>query len=270
MKLSTLANLLEGGAAVSDVSRIKKEFIAPTLKEFKKQVLDKIGIKDFEPIGSTGKKSESGDVDVAVELPTDMDHKEVYKRVDSLGFERSKSISPSVMSIKFPIYDEKGNKTDKFAQIDLMFGKREWLKFGYWAPEEGTSKYSGTYRNMLLAAIIRYAREMKGKPGKTWALDLSRGITRKTRKMITTKKGEPKEVVAAKTFITNEPEKLVKLLNAATNANWKVDDFTSSFEDLWAKTKKAFPGEVVDKIKEYVQQGAANTKKEIPVMEEIR
>jgi hypothetical protein len=268
MRLNKFAELLEGGVAVSDASRIKKEQIAPTLKEFKKQVLDKIGIKDFEPIGSTGKKAESGDVDIAVELPTDMDHKEVYKRVDALGLERSKSISPTIMSIKFPIYDEEG-KTDKFAQIDMMFGKREWLKFGYWAPEEGTSKYSGLYRNILLAAIIRYARELKGKPGKTWAIDLSKGITRKTRETIITKKGEPKEVVAAKTFITDDPEKLVKLLNAATKGGWKKEDFTSSFEDLWKKTKEVFSKDKLDKIKEYVQQAAANTKREIPIMEKL-
>jgi len=268
MNLNKFNQLVEGGKAVGEVDRIAKSEIEPTMKQIKKQVLDKIGIKNFGPIGSVGKKESSGDLDIAVEIPEGMEAKDIHKKVEELGFDKSKGVSPSLLSFKFPIYDDKG-KTDKWCQVDLMFGKKDWLEFGYWAPGETESKYSGAHRNMLMAAIIRYAREMAGKSGKTWAVDINKGISRKTRGTITDKKGQEKEGVIAKTMITDNPEKVVKLLNIATNGNWTVGDFNQPFEKLWQKTKKVFPKDVLEKIKTYVEQATTSSKKEVPAMEQI-
>ena len=266
MKLSKLALFIEGGRAVGEVDRVSKADIEPTLKQVKSQVLDKLGIKKFGPIGSVGKKESSGDLDIGVEVPDGIEIKDLHQKVLDLGLEKSKGNSPTLLSFKFPIYDEKG-KTDKWAQVDLMFGKKDWLEFGYWAPDESESKYSGVQRNILMAAIVRYSREMAGKPGKTWAIDLNKGISRKTRGTVTDKKGKEKEAIIAKTMITNSPEKVVKLLNIATKGNWAVSDFTQSFEKLWDKTKSVFPKDVLEKIKDYVNSGVTSSKKEIPVME---
>lgn len=268
MNLNKFNQLIEGGKAVGEVDRIDKSEIDPTMNEIKKQILDKVGIKNFGPIGSVGKKETSGDLDIAVEIPEGMEAKDIHKKVEELGFDKSKGNSPSLLSFKFPIYNNEG-KTDKWCQVDLMFGKKDWLEFGYWAPGEKDSKYSGAHRNMLMAAIIRYAREMAGKPGRTWAVDINKGLGRKTRGTVTDKKGKQKEGVIAKTMITNNPEKVVKLLNMATDGNWSVSDFNQPFEKLWQKTKKVFPEDVLDKIKEYVEQATTSSKKEVPTMEQI-
>lgn len=260
--------LQEGGKAVGEVSRISKSDIDPTMAEIKKQILDKLGIKNFGPIGSVGKKESSGDLDIAVEIPEGVDVKDLHKKVVDLGFEKSKGNSPTLLSFKFPIYNDNG-KTEEWCQVDLMFGKKNWLEFGYWAPGEKDSKYSGAHRNILMAAIVRYSREMVGKPGKTWAVDLNKGVTRKTRGTVIDKKGQEKETVLSKTKVTDDPEKLVKLLNVATNGNWTKEDLTQPFEKLWEKTKKVFPADILDKIKTYVEQATSNSKKDVPVMEEL-
>lgn len=259
--------LLEGGKAVGEVSRVSRENVDPTLEAFNKKVLSKIGITNFRKIGSTGKKSSSGDLDIAVELPEDLDYREVHSQIQQMGYEVSKA-SPTTISVKFPIYDSEG-KTNEWAQVDLMFGKADWLEFGYYAPGEDESKYTGAHRNFLLAAIIRYARELKGKEGKTWAIDLNRGLNRKTRGTKTTKTGKEKEVTLAKTLITQRPEKVVELLNITTSGDWQLSDLKAPFEHLWQKTKKAFPEDVLDKIREYVSGASKSSKKEEPVMEQL-
>lgn len=267
MRLKDLSTLIEGGKAVGEVSRIPKAKIEPTIKAFKREVLDKLGVKDFGPIGSVGKKETSGDIDLAVDVSKDFDHKEFHERLSNLGYDVS-SASPTTISVRFPIYDEEGNKTDEWAQVDLMFGKKDWLEFGYYAPGETESQYSGAHRNILLAAIIRYARELAGKEGRTWAIDFNRGLSRKTRGKKTTKTGKEKEVILAKTHVTDNPEKVVKLLNVATGGDWKKEDLAAPFERLWAKTKEVFPPETLEKIKEYTQGGLERSKKEVPTMEQ--
>ena len=259
--------LLEGGAAVGDVSRVSKENVDPTIEAFDREVLSQLGITNFTKIGSTGKKSSSGDLDIAVELPEDLDYKEVHSQIQQMGYEVSKA-SPTTISVKFPIYNNEG-KTEEWAQVDLMFGKKDWLEFGYYAPGEGESKYTGAHRNFLLAAIIRYARELKGKEGKTWAIDLNRGLNRKTRGTKVTKTGKEKEVVLAKTLITQRPEKVVDLLNVATDGDWELSDLKAPFEHLWQKTKEAFSEDVLNKIREYVSGASKSSKKEEPVMEQL-
>lgn len=268
MNLDKFADLLlEGGQAVGEVSRVSKENVEPTIEAFDKEILQKLGITNFTKIGSTGKKSSSGDLDIAVELPEDLDYKEVHSQIKQMGYEISKA-SPTTISVKFPIYSQDG-ETDEWAQVDMMFGKTDWLEFGYYAPAEGESKYTGAHRNFLLAAIIRYARELKGREGKTWAIDLNRGLNRKTRGTKLTKTGKEKEVVLAKTLITQRPEKVVDLLNITTDGDWELSDLKAPFEHLWQKTKKAFPEDVLDKIREYVSGASKSSKKEEPVMEQL-
>ena len=148
-----------------------------------------------------------------------------------------------------------------------MVGKKDWLKFRYYAPAEGESKYSGAHRAILLAAIMRNAREITGSPNSAWAVDTAKGIYKKVRDNIQTSTGKQKEVILAKHFVTSNPQRVVDLLNHATKGNWTVEDLNQPFEKLWIKTKSVFSKEVLDKIKAYVETGTANIKKEQPVME---
>jgi hypothetical protein len=67
--------ILEGGNVFGTTSSIKKEYIQPTLKNFTTE-LNKIYPKvkfDFNTLGSVGKKDESGDIDLALNVDHFMD-----------------------------------------------------------------------------------------------------------------------------------------------------------------------------------------------------
>lgn len=66
MDLETIleSTLNEMGGNIFTTEKINKENIKPTIEEYEKQVLKRIPHKRFEILGSAGKKSESGDIDL--------------------------------------------------------------------------------------------------------------------------------------------------------------------------------------------------------------
>lgn len=136
---------------------ITKEKVKPTLDSFHQSVLKPVGIQEYVTLGSTGKKSRSGDLDIAVG-PVDMSDpkklkeykNQILQKIQSLVGNENARLLGSNIAIKYPIVGEK----DQFVQIDLMFTENpsttEWLMSG-----AGDDEVKGVYRNLLLSFIAK-------------------------------------------------------------------------------------------------------------------
>ena len=111
-------------------------------------------------LGTTGKKSSSGDLDLAVD-ETSTTKEDLIKVLLAKGVD-AKDIKKSGDSVhvKAPIA---GNPNNGFVQADLMFGDPKWQAFSMsGAPEE--SKLTGMSRHVILASIVSALN-----PGLKWS-----------------------------------------------------------------------------------------------------
>ncbi len=167
----------ESGNMVSNIVKIKKENIAPTLAKLHEDIFEPLGIsKDFytTEIGSAamgGKKDECGDLDIAVNFKAlDEELKintrdEIVKLAKSKGYEVGKQ--GPLISLRFPIQGSQLEKNE-YVQIDLF--KSNNLKFTEYRMRspfqklgldktaklgEDESRYKGLYRVNFLASLIK-------------------------------------------------------------------------------------------------------------------
>ena len=132
-----------GGNAFSNVKPIKKEHIHDTFEDIKRHV--PIGPQS-RLLGSAGKKSVSGDLDIAVPL-TAKDNQQRLMRIlkDVINDHDVRKFSGN---ISFPW---KVPATGEFVQVDLIFGDPDWLSFYYHSSSDSVLK--GTHRNTALSAL---------------------------------------------------------------------------------------------------------------------
>jgi hypothetical protein len=155
--------IMEGGNAVPDVVRIKKNDIPKTIKDFEKNVLFEILGNDFQSdsiftLGSTGKKPDSGDIDIAIDsnkIKGSILYNllKINEKCASLGYVSCvNTINYKMIHVAYP---QKGYK-NKFVQIDVLFTNTpEFTKFFMFSPTNKDSKYKGAHRNDLLHAISK-------------------------------------------------------------------------------------------------------------------
>jgi hypothetical protein len=157
-------NLNEGGNVFKSqtgealTQRINREDVPDTINWIESVTNLKFPIETW--LGTTGRKSSSGDLDLAVDentttkedlikvlLANGVDAKDIKKSGDSVH-------------IKAPIA---GNNQKGFVQADLMFGDPGWQAFSMsGAPEE--SKLTGMSRHVILASIVAALH-----PGLKWS-----------------------------------------------------------------------------------------------------
>ena len=152
MKLAQInPPLREGGNALANagVQRIKKGDIPDTIKFIMK--LSGIKRKDFRPLGSVGKTTTSGDIDLAVDI-SKVNIQAVHKKME-------KALGPtnSVLNVGFNIGSYavpiRGDEANGFVQVDLMFVEHlDWAEFSFFSPGD-KSKYKGAIRSILLRAV---------------------------------------------------------------------------------------------------------------------
>jgi hypothetical protein len=172
-------NVFKSPDGVSLTTNIRREEIPATLTKLER-VLREFGIENVAVIGSAGKKSESGDLDVAIGpvMAMDDNEKAVYKQ--SLKNHLQKSVGPENVAlvgdnihIRFPIAGrEIGGPSDPdHVQIDLMLSQSPdntaWLMAGT------GSGLKGVFRNLLLAFI---AKVRSVQTGNTYTLKFPGGI----------------------------------------------------------------------------------------------
>jgi hypothetical protein len=111
-------------------------------------------------LGTTGKKSSSGDLDLAVD-DSKITKEELIKMLLSRGVDlKDVKKSGDSVHVKAPIA---GNPQNGFVQADLMFGDPTWQAFSMsGAPE--SSKLTGMSRHVILASIVSALH-----PGLKWS-----------------------------------------------------------------------------------------------------
>lgn len=166
MRLQEL--LTEGGnlfPSIEDISRIQSRYISSTVESF--GVLAGIPKKDLHLLGSTGKRAESGDIDIGVEIGN-YDPELIHKRLRSKLGDNKSHFQPGlrIYSYAVPIVKKVDNDfvpVGGTVQVDVLYlGNVNWGKFAYHSEgDKGKpSHYKGAIRTILLKAIASaYAEE---------------------------------------------------------------------------------------------------------------
>ena len=162
MKLLEGGNVFKDAQGVPVTRRIQKAEIPSTVAWLEKLTgLDLTEVKDESGIpvkwlGSTGRKADSGDLDLAVdsneitkpELKAILDQWAIRNKQDSRDWVK---LSGEAVHFKTPI---QGDPKRGFAQTDFMFmPDMEWGTF--WLGGGAGSAYKGMYRNILMSSVAK-------------------------------------------------------------------------------------------------------------------
>jgi len=164
----TTINLHEGGNVFKGLDkepltrRIKRDEIPSTIAYLEQQTgIDFSMDKDEEGVpvkwlGTTGRKQDSGDLDLSVDA-REIDKKEFAAKLVGIFGKDSVKLSGDSVHLKTPI---NGDPDIGFAQTDFMFSEDPtFQQFSIRGGLEG-SPYKGEHRHILLSSIAR-ARGMK-------------------------------------------------------------------------------------------------------------
>lgn len=164
--------LKQGGNAVSNVQRIAKDNIQPTLDKlcetiFKKYPNLKWGDTIFL-LGSTGKKDFSGDIDIGIDFEAIKEHseqevldevKQLFKflyNADICKEIKINDITNDMLHLAFPQYNNQGKELNENVQIDILITpNKKFCQFYMYSPAQNETKYKGAHRNELFRAIIK-------------------------------------------------------------------------------------------------------------------
>lgn len=159
--------LNEGGNAMSTsgVQRVPKQLVNSIVEYVGK--ISGIHKNDLHLIGSTGKVTDSGDIDLAIDS-TKYDPENVSSRMAAKFGKEHVKYDHSTKVYSFAVPMVKRVTKDEFAevggkaQVDLMFTpKVEWAKFAYHS--EGSTgmqtSYKGAIRGILLKAVASVVEE---------------------------------------------------------------------------------------------------------------
>jgi hypothetical protein len=145
--------------------RIKRDEIPGTIAFLEKSTsVDFTMDKDEEGVpikwlGTTGRKTDSGDLDLSVDA-NDIDKKEFAAKLVSVFGKDSVKLSGDNVHLKTPI---NGNPESGFAQTDFMFSTNPKFQQGSMLGGTADSPYRGEHRHILLSSIAR-ARGLKYSP----------------------------------------------------------------------------------------------------------
>jgi hypothetical protein len=215
-------NIFKTSEGQPATTRIQRDDVVPTLQWLE-------GIVDLEltdnMLGTTGKKADSGDLDVAVDSTKiskgDLEAK-LGEYVKRLGGDPKEWIKKSGISVHFktPI---KGDEANGFVQTDLMFGDPEWMKFSLQGSGEG-SPYKGTHRHILLSSIAK-TKGLKWSPNNGL-------IDRETNELVTK---DPNQIAKQLLGQTATPDTIVSVESIV-----KYISKLPNYEELIADAKETF------------------------------
>jgi hypothetical protein len=166
-----MSNLFEGGNVFKGpdkeplTRRINREEIPSTIAFLEKETgVDFTTDKDEEGVpikwlGTTGRKADSGDLDLSVDA-NELDKKEFAAKLVSIFGKDSVKLSGDSVHLKTPI---NGDPANGFAQTDFMFSTNPKFQQGSMLGGTADSPYRGEHRHILLSSIAR-ARGLKYSP----------------------------------------------------------------------------------------------------------
>ena len=158
MIISEGGNVFKGPNKEPLTQRINREDVPATIKWI--ESVTKLLFPEERWLGTTGRKSSSGDLDLAVD-ESQIDKDTLIQTLLSSGVAKTdiKKSGDSV-HVKTPIA---GNPSNGFVQTDLMFGEPQWQSFSMSGAAEG-SKLTGMSRHIILASIVSALH-----PGLKWS-----------------------------------------------------------------------------------------------------
>ena len=246
-------SISEGGA-MDGVGPIHIDEIEPTLDSLEKVL--KIDLKN-NVLGSVGKRTFSGDIDVALQIEPEQ-IPEFIKKLETIPEILDIAKSSVIMTkVKISRYDA-NKKTSRlrtgFVQVDFMPGEPGWLKTFYHSPTETESKYKGVFRNIMLSSITaeynRKDSEQKiedGRPleSKRWMWSPTHGLVRIKRTPVPKKSGNGYTKANNNQILAEpikEPGKIAKTLGLDSEKD------LNSYESLKAAVEKNYKNDIVNKI----------------------
>ena len=141
--------LLEGGKAFPDISRIAKDDIPRSLKPVQKVLGIDLGPSTY--LGTTGKKADSGDIDIAVDV-TKHDKKEIANKLRAAYGKENVRLTGTNVHLKMPVLDATNRETGQYAQLDLMLGNPA---FQAWSMRGEPGRFKGVHRHIVMSSIAR-------------------------------------------------------------------------------------------------------------------
>lgn len=247
--------IINEGGAMPGVGAIHIDEIEPTLDVLEKEL--GIDLKN-NTLGSVGKKTFSGDIDVAIDIDPKNTEEFMNKLKASKLIQDIAKSNVIMTKVKIVGYDESKEGSPKartgFVQVDFMPGDPSWMKTFYHAPSEKESKYKGVFRNLMITSITKFLDVEQssettedGRPLELerWMWSNSKGLVRIRRKPVPKKTGDGYTKKNDDTVIggpfTN-PKDIVKTLKLDSPAD------LNSYESLKAAIEKNYPPEMVKKI----------------------
>lgn len=237
------SRLHEGGHALSDMQPIPLENFNAEFPSIV-SMLKSIGAEKVVPVGSTGKKSLMGDIDLAVETP--MSIEQFQKSLENkVGAE---NVKRNVTVVSFA-HDFDGI----VGQIDLMFGNTNYLSWARVGTDPSKTPFKGIARNLLMNILARtlsekvFQDQSDALNKKRYIVDMDRGLFINTQ----TKAGKNgKELSDWKTvnreFVTDDPDEIVAVLLGEEFASKDIVTFESMIDAIKnSKRTRSIYGSVV-------------------------
>jgi len=239
--------LVEGGRAFRDASgdpitvAIAQDRVKPTLDHFSRNVLGPSGVQEYGPIGSTGKRSVSGDLDIAVPITGDDPKRfkcDLLSQIQQIVGPDSVKIVGSNLAVAYPII----GTPDQLVQIDIMLAPdlrgTTWLMAGH-----GDDRVKGVYRNMLLALVAKRLGEEMSTPDEVVKATLAfpGGLTIKKNGQVVMQRTSDPEMILSVLGIDATPEQvrtfedLVSVIRRSSRYAPILDVFPEYIKHLFKK-----------------------------------
>lgn len=223
--------LNEGGNIFKDeqgnpvTQRIDRDNVDSTLAWLEK--ITGLPHKDFK-LGSTGIRSTSGDMDIAVNQ-NEVDKNDLYNKLAAWAKQNHPEdnvrqwVAKSGISVHFktPI---NGDPDQGYVQTDLMFGDPEWMKFTMKGAGDDTP-FKGMHRAVMMASIAK-AQGMQWSPTKGL-------VDRETKELISNDPAEIAEKLlgaGAKVSDLDSVESIVAKIKTRPDYDALVADARDNFE----------------------------------------
>lgn len=180
--------------------RVERQHVRPTVEFLTQQ----LAIPQLTPayvmhnlMGSAGKQSSSGDLDIALnsraarfygepEVPV-FDLRALATRCREVlpeGHWQGRHLNGGQLQTAWPIA---GDERLGLIQVDFISGDAEWLKFSHWSPGKDVSPHKGVMISTMLGVLAKVNKDYEQWVGEQrvarigWHFDLERGLHRKWR-----------------------------------------------------------------------------------------
>ena len=229
--------------------------IDPTLAKLERQL--GLDLKN-NVLGSVGKKTFSGDIDIALRIDSE-DIPQFIEKLKSIpGVDEVTKTSVIMSRVPIENYDASKQVTGKqrtgFVQVDFMPGDPDWLKTFYHSPSEKESKYKGVYRNIFISSIAAHLDRKDSEDtiddgraleSERWLWSPTEGLVRVLRTPVPKKTGDG-YTKKNQNKIIDGPYRSADQIADQLRLDSAAD--LNSYESLKAAIEKNYPKELVDKI----------------------